>query len=66
MSMSKQDAEEYFLYTIEGQLRCDLEEVRKLNTQLAKALMDALAELKKVKKKLAALETQMAQQNLKV
>jgi hypothetical protein len=64
--MTLDDAEKFFQYTMEGQLRNDLEASRKMNVQLSKIILDQHMELRKLKKRLATFEEKAAQVELKI
>jgi hypothetical protein len=66
MAMTESEADRYFQYHIEGTLRSELEEMRRLNVKLSKALLDTVTELKRTKKKLSDLEAKIAQQDMDV
>jgi hypothetical protein len=64
--MSAEDAEKFFQYTMEGQLRSENESLRKLNIQLSKALVDALNRTKRIEKELNAMKAAEGQKKLDV
>lgn len=48
----------------EYDLQHEMEELRKLNVQMAKHLVDSLNELKRLRKRIDVLETQVRQGNI--